>query len=129
MLDVPCLTIRPNTERPITISHGTNQLVEPDAVAARVRSILAGNREFPTQRPPVVGRARWGARGREHRTMGRSSDTVTNGPRVALGFCDGRTGAPVHRGSAEAETVESGGGAGRRRTASHGHRSHREEQV
>ena len=53
MLDVPCLTIRPNTERPITISHGTNQLVEPDAVAASVRSILAGNREFPPQRPPL----------------------------------------------------------------------------
>ena len=53
MLDVPCLTIRPNTERPITISHGTNQLVEPDAVAASVRSILTGNREFPTQRPPL----------------------------------------------------------------------------
>jgi len=27
-LGVPCLTIRPNTERPITISHGTNRLVE-----------------------------------------------------------------------------------------------------
>jgi len=28
MLGVPCLTLRLNTERPITISHGTNQLVE-----------------------------------------------------------------------------------------------------
>jgi UDP-N-acetylglucosamine 2-epimerase (non-hydrolysing) len=24
---VPCLTVRPNTERPATISHGTNRLV------------------------------------------------------------------------------------------------------
>jgi UDP-N-acetylglucosamine 2-epimerase (non-hydrolysing) len=28
-LGIPCLTIRPNTERPITISIGTNQLVSP----------------------------------------------------------------------------------------------------
>ena len=32
VLGVPCLTVRPNTERPITITHGTNRLVEPDAV-------------------------------------------------------------------------------------------------
>lgn len=27
ILEIPCLTLRPNTERPITISHGTNKLV------------------------------------------------------------------------------------------------------
>jgi UDP-N-acetylglucosamine 2-epimerase (non-hydrolysing) len=27
VLGVPCLTMRPNTERPVTITHGTNQLV------------------------------------------------------------------------------------------------------
>lgn len=28
-LGIPCLTVRPNTERPITISSGTNRLVQP----------------------------------------------------------------------------------------------------
>ncbi len=27
-LGVPCLTVRPNTERPVTISQGTNRLIE-----------------------------------------------------------------------------------------------------
>lgn len=30
-LDVPCLTMRPNTERPITVTHGTSTLVGSDA--------------------------------------------------------------------------------------------------
>jgi UDP-N-acetylglucosamine 2-epimerase (non-hydrolysing) len=30
-LSIPCLTLRKNTERPITISHGTNQLVGTNA--------------------------------------------------------------------------------------------------
>jgi len=41
ILGVPCLTVRPNTERPITISHGTNRLVRPDEVAGAVSAILA----------------------------------------------------------------------------------------
>jgi UDP-N-acetylglucosamine 2-epimerase (non-hydrolysing) len=41
ILGVPCLTVRPNTERPITISHGTNRLVEPDDVGGLVAAILA----------------------------------------------------------------------------------------
>ena len=34
-LGVPCLTLRDSTERPITISHGTNTLVGTDAAAIR----------------------------------------------------------------------------------------------
>jgi len=40
ILGVPCLTVRPNTERPITISHGTNRLLRPEAVVGTVDEIL-----------------------------------------------------------------------------------------
>jgi len=42
---VPCLTLRENTERPITIELGTNQLVElnKDAIVQKVNDILEGN--------------------------------------------------------------------------------------
>jgi UDP-N-acetylglucosamine 2-epimerase (non-hydrolysing) len=36
LLRVPCLTLRPNTERPITITSGSNQLVTVDDLAGRV---------------------------------------------------------------------------------------------
>jgi UDP-N-acetylglucosamine 2-epimerase (non-hydrolysing) len=52
-LKVPCLTVRPNTERPITISHGTNRLVEPAAVPALAASILEHGIEIPAEGPPL----------------------------------------------------------------------------
>ncbi|PKO54242.1 MAG: UDP-N-acetylglucosamine 2-epimerase (non-hydrolyzing), partial [Betaproteobacteria bacterium HGW-Betaproteobacteria-21] len=43
-LGVPCLTIRDNTERPITIEQGTNTLVgtDPQALIAAAKAILDG---------------------------------------------------------------------------------------
>jgi len=53
ILDVPCLTMRTTTERPITITHGTNQLVSAELAPSAVDAILEGTVEFPTQRPPL----------------------------------------------------------------------------
>ncbi len=41
-LNMPCLTLRENTERPITVTQGTNRLVQPDALVAMVDKVLAG---------------------------------------------------------------------------------------
>jgi UDP-N-acetylglucosamine 2-epimerase (non-hydrolysing) len=40
-LGIPCLTLRENTERPVTISLGTNRLVKVESLDAEVRSALA----------------------------------------------------------------------------------------
>ncbi|MGH7070028.1 MAG: non-hydrolyzing UDP-N-acetylglucosamine 2-epimerase [Acetobacteraceae bacterium] len=42
-LGIPCLTLRTTTERPITVTEGTNQLVQPAELHSVVRKILSGN--------------------------------------------------------------------------------------
>jgi UDP-N-acetylglucosamine 2-epimerase (non-hydrolysing) len=39
-LGIPCITLRPNTERPITITKGTNRLCELDNLATTVDTVL-----------------------------------------------------------------------------------------
>ena len=52
ILGVPCLTVRPNTERPITITHGTNRLVTADTLVSAVgEALTAVPRERET--PPL----------------------------------------------------------------------------
>jgi len=52
-LGIRCLTLRANTERPVTVSHGTNRLVgmNPDAIIAAYREAMADTR--PTEIPPL----------------------------------------------------------------------------
>lgn len=42
-LGIPCLTMRANTERPVTVTQGTNKLVGAAGLPAEVRNILSGN--------------------------------------------------------------------------------------
>ncbi|MGN9837753.1 non-hydrolyzing UDP-N-acetylglucosamine 2-epimerase [Nonomuraea sp. H19] len=54
MLGVPCLTVRPNTERPITITHGTNRLVTPALLPAAAEKALADGAATPAGELPVL---------------------------------------------------------------------------
>jgi len=44
-LGIPCLTVRPHTERPITITQGTNKLTKPKDLNKQVEAILNNKRE------------------------------------------------------------------------------------
>lgn len=52
ILGIPCLTMRPNTERPITISHGTNRLVTLDGLVDAASRALRPAAE-PARTPPL----------------------------------------------------------------------------
>ena len=54
ILGVPCLTLRENTERPITITHGTNQLVGTDPAR-----IAAGWARLQNETQAAVGPPLW----------------------------------------------------------------------
>jgi UDP-N-acetylglucosamine 2-epimerase (non-hydrolysing) len=95
-LGVPCLTIRENTERPVTVAMGTNQVVggDPHKILAAARSILRGGLR-PFQLPPLwdgqaaeriikilVERIPAGNRGNENQQEWRAGGNVrAGGPR------------------------------------------------
>jgi UDP-N-acetylglucosamine 2-epimerase (non-hydrolysing) len=49
-LGIPCLTLRENTERPVTVTEGTNRLVRAADLADRLHVVLAGG--WPAGRRP-----------------------------------------------------------------------------
>jgi len=51
-LGIPCLTVRQNTERPITVTEGTNRLAEPEELHGFVGEVLAG--KWPRGRRPEL---------------------------------------------------------------------------
>jgi len=55
VLGVPCLTLRPNTERPVTITEGTNTLVGTSADAIMKAATRILNEEYkPSERLPEL---------------------------------------------------------------------------
>ena len=51
-LGIPCLTLRENTERPVTVTQGTNKLTRAADLAGDIDKVLSG--DWPTgQCPPL----------------------------------------------------------------------------
>jgi UDP-N-acetylglucosamine 2-epimerase (non-hydrolysing) len=53
ILGIPCLTLRPNTERPVTITHGTNQLIAREGLPQAVADCLATGPLTSWPTPPL----------------------------------------------------------------------------
>ena len=55
MLGVPCLTLRETTERPVTVTEGTNTVVGTDAhrILAAADEILRGRAAVEPRRPQL----------------------------------------------------------------------------
>ncbi len=52
-LSIPCLTLRPNTERPVTIEQGTNKLCNVDTIEENLKAILSGNSDIAKSPPDL----------------------------------------------------------------------------
>jgi len=72
-LGIPCLTLRENTERPITVTQGTNRLVRPETVPQHLETILAG--KWPKGSVPPLWDGKTAAR------VARSLKAASEGPR------------------------------------------------
>lgn len=59
-LNIPCITVRDTTERPITLTQGTNRLVQPDTIQSAVRQALSG--DWPSGKCPDLWDGRTAAR-------------------------------------------------------------------
>jgi UDP-N-acetylglucosamine 2-epimerase (non-hydrolysing) len=59
ILGVPCVTIRQNTERPVTVTHGTNRLAgtTSDGIRKTIATVLAADRMIVAPPPLWDGRA------------------------------------------------------------------------
>jgi UDP-N-acetylglucosamine 2-epimerase (non-hydrolysing) len=55
-LRIPCLTVRPSTERPVTIWQGSNKLIQPQELETEARGIMAGQTVFDRVPPLWDGR-------------------------------------------------------------------------
>lgn len=53
VLGVPCLTLRTTTERPVTVTHGTNRLVSHGELVPALRKILDGPPAGGSEGPPL----------------------------------------------------------------------------
>ncbi|MFG2022612.1 non-hydrolyzing UDP-N-acetylglucosamine 2-epimerase [Streptomyces sp. NPDC048825] len=53
VLGVPCLTLRSTTERPVTVTHGTNRLVRHEELAPALDKVLAGTATVSGEGPPL----------------------------------------------------------------------------
>jgi len=55
-LGVPCLTYRDNTERPVTVTNGTNRLIgtRPESLVAEARKVLGNARHGAGNGPPPL---------------------------------------------------------------------------
>jgi UDP-N-acetylglucosamine 2-epimerase (non-hydrolysing) len=90
-LGVPCLTVRPRTERPITCTHGTNRLVRPQRDAI----VNAAERALARRSPARAVIERWDGRAAE-----RIARVVCDGERFEVDDSVGAARRTARRASA-----------------------------